>query len=385
MILELRSEFQLLADTLEAHGVRSLSCDRDGREYCDCVEKATKRALGVLKRNEAEPQSSNPSVVPLHEEARIEAALRYDDSEYQVAFAEGYERAMILAARRASRAAHETREYLARGTVASLGELSADIELVKLDEKAPNDGPFHYAIWRAAQKAVETFDEHDAGIIRDLEAMAANQIAGFWPQALAVGALRLIRRAKKASAHECQWVPATMMGQETCLTCHRYRPAQKTSSNQDGRRSDEPSSLGGFGTAGQAPSSVQPSADVSAAPDPWTCVCGQVNSSWSTECDRCETPCCRAAVPRAATLEEAWNQLGECTYPICPCKGKQDCVRPAELCLAETADGKPLLRCDKYPECPCGGPHDPRSCEHKNTTIQARNGITVCLDCNSEL
>lgn len=44
---------------------------------------------------------------------------------------------------------------------------------------------------------VETFDEHDAGIIRDLEAMAKDQLAGFWPQALAIGALRLIRRAQK--------------------------------------------------------------------------------------------------------------------------------------------------------------------------------------------
>lgn len=50
---------------------------------------------------------TNHEVVPLHEEARIEAALRYEDSEYQAAFAEGYERAMILAARRANSRADE--------------------------------------------------------------------------------------------------------------------------------------------------------------------------------------------------------------------------------------------------------------------------------------
>jgi hypothetical protein len=43
--------------------------------------------------------------------------------------------------------------------------------------------------------AAQATDEHDAGIIRDLEAMAANQLAGFWPRALAAGALRLIKRA----------------------------------------------------------------------------------------------------------------------------------------------------------------------------------------------
>lgn len=42
-------------------------------------------------------------------------------------------------------------------------------------------------------------DEHDAGIIKDLEAMAANQLAGFWPQALAIGALRLIRQTASSS------------------------------------------------------------------------------------------------------------------------------------------------------------------------------------------
>jgi hypothetical protein len=47
---------------------------------------------------------------------------------------------------------------------------------------------------RAADEPKKELDEHDAGIIKDLEAMAANQLAGFWPQVLAIGALRLIRR-----------------------------------------------------------------------------------------------------------------------------------------------------------------------------------------------
>lgn len=52
-----------------------------------------------------------------------------------------------------------------------------------------------FPLFRAAHEPpAAQFDEHDAGIIRDLEAMAANQLAGFWPQALAMGALRLIRQ-----------------------------------------------------------------------------------------------------------------------------------------------------------------------------------------------
>jgi hypothetical protein len=47
---------------------------------------------------------------------------------------------------------------------------------------------------RVAVEPKKELDEHDAGIIKDLEAMAANQLAGFWPQVLAIGALRLIRR-----------------------------------------------------------------------------------------------------------------------------------------------------------------------------------------------
>jgi hypothetical protein len=64
-------------------------------------------------------------------------------------------------------------------------------DLACLLERAENEPP-------AAQ-----FDEHDAGIIRDLEAMAATQLNGFWPQALAVGALRIIRqRAAQPPASE---------------------------------------------------------------------------------------------------------------------------------------------------------------------------------------
>ena len=45
----------------------------------------------------------------------------------------------------------------------------------------------------AQQDGVVPFNEHDAGIIKDIEAMA-NGVEGFWPRALAIAALRLIRR-----------------------------------------------------------------------------------------------------------------------------------------------------------------------------------------------
>lgn len=46
----------------------------------------------------------------------------------------------------------------------------------------------------APSVAPTPLSDHDAGIIKDIEVMAATKDNGFWPQALAIGALRLIRR-----------------------------------------------------------------------------------------------------------------------------------------------------------------------------------------------
>ena len=54
----------------------------------------------------------------------------------------------------------------------------------------------------AAPAQVEVFSEHDKGILRDLEAMAADKSSGFWPQILAVGSLRIIKRLAAP-----QWKP----------------------------------------------------------------------------------------------------------------------------------------------------------------------------------
>ena len=40
----------------------------------------------------------------------------------------------------------------------------------------------------AAPAQVEVFSEHDKGILRDLEAMAADKSSGFWPEVLAFSA-----------------------------------------------------------------------------------------------------------------------------------------------------------------------------------------------------
>lgn len=68
------------------------------------------------------------------------------------------------------------------------GEQTADI-LLSADYDLEPDAP-------AAPPESIQFDEHDLGIIRDLEAMAAEQLVGFWPKALALGALRLIRQRR---------------------------------------------------------------------------------------------------------------------------------------------------------------------------------------------
>lgn len=52
---EIEKALKLLIETIEAHDVDSLSCDRDGNHYCDCLELAleeAKKALKHLKYNE---------------------------------------------------------------------------------------------------------------------------------------------------------------------------------------------------------------------------------------------------------------------------------------------------------------------------------------------
>lgn len=68
----------------------------------------------------------------------------------------------------------------------------------------------------AAPAQVEVFSEHDKGILRDLEAMAADKSSGFWPQILAVGSLRIIKRLAapqwqpiETAPKEAQAVPLT--------------------------------------------------------------------------------------------------------------------------------------------------------------------------------
>ena len=64
----------------------------------------------------------------------------------------------------------------------------------------------------AAPAQVEVFSEHDKGILRDLEAMAADKSSGFWPQILAVGSLRIIKRLAAP-----QWQPIETAPKEAQL------------------------------------------------------------------------------------------------------------------------------------------------------------------------
>lgn len=75
----------------------------------------------------------------------------------------------------------------------------------------------------AAPAQVEVFSEHDKGILRDLEAMAADKSSGFWPQILAVGSLRIIKRLAAP-----QWQPietAPKDGSEILLCSKKGRIA----------------------------------------------------------------------------------------------------------------------------------------------------------------
>ncbi len=43
-ITELEKQIATIRGTVEAHNVRLESCDRDGQEFCDCLERAMKSA-----------------------------------------------------------------------------------------------------------------------------------------------------------------------------------------------------------------------------------------------------------------------------------------------------------------------------------------------------
>jgi hypothetical protein len=75
-----------------------------------------------------------------------------------------------------------------------------------VENRASDDIKEHYnmalEVWQARaalaapqqELVVPVFTEHDLGIIRDIEVMASDKTNGFWSQALANAALRLIHR-----------------------------------------------------------------------------------------------------------------------------------------------------------------------------------------------
>ena len=47
---ELVEALALLIETIDSHNVVCSSCDRDGNEFCDCIEANTDRARAALAR-----------------------------------------------------------------------------------------------------------------------------------------------------------------------------------------------------------------------------------------------------------------------------------------------------------------------------------------------
>lgn len=45
-----------LVEVIEAHEIESLSCDRDGNEYCDCLQNAATEAKRLLPNLDDEPR-----------------------------------------------------------------------------------------------------------------------------------------------------------------------------------------------------------------------------------------------------------------------------------------------------------------------------------------
>ena len=47
----LREALERILGVIEAHEVTCFSCDRDGEEYCDCLDRESKRARAILSQN----------------------------------------------------------------------------------------------------------------------------------------------------------------------------------------------------------------------------------------------------------------------------------------------------------------------------------------------
>lgn len=47
---DLYARLKLLVDTIEAHEIESLSCDRDGNKWCECLQENAAKAKAALKK-----------------------------------------------------------------------------------------------------------------------------------------------------------------------------------------------------------------------------------------------------------------------------------------------------------------------------------------------
>lgn len=52
---DLAAKSSRVCGVIEAHEIDSLSCDRDGNTYCDCLEKATKELRSTLTHLKDKP------------------------------------------------------------------------------------------------------------------------------------------------------------------------------------------------------------------------------------------------------------------------------------------------------------------------------------------
>lgn len=49
---EMRYQAHMLCETINAHEIESLSCDRDGQEYCDCLRKQSDKVNTLTEMKE---------------------------------------------------------------------------------------------------------------------------------------------------------------------------------------------------------------------------------------------------------------------------------------------------------------------------------------------
>jgi hypothetical protein len=54
---ELVRALRNLIGVIEAHELVSLSCDRDGKEFCECLDEAVKKAKKAIEENAPMPFS----------------------------------------------------------------------------------------------------------------------------------------------------------------------------------------------------------------------------------------------------------------------------------------------------------------------------------------